>query len=197
MRHKQEADLRVRRTRTAIRSTFRQMLLDMDYEQITIQELTDRAGINRRTFYLHYSALDGLLDEVIEEIAQSYIIETQQMNTLSDVPDIIRSFLLFISKQDTIHEKIMCNRNFHYISDRVTQKINKTNVGGLSGSMEHYTRNLLITYLNTSILEMYRQWILDEKPIPLETLIRLTIQLICPGVQGLPEYLESCPILPV
>ena len=49
MRHKQEADLRVRRTRTAIRSTFRQMLLDMDYEQITIQELTDRAGINRRT----------------------------------------------------------------------------------------------------------------------------------------------------
>lgn len=36
MRHKQEADLRVRRTRTAIRSTFRQMLLDMDYEQFLL-----------------------------------------------------------------------------------------------------------------------------------------------------------------
>lgn len=198
MRHKED-DLRVRRTRTAIRGTFRQMLLDMDYEQITIQELTDRAGINRRTFYLHYSTLDELLDEVIEEIAESYILETQQMNTLSDVPDIIRSFLLFISNQDTIHEKIMCNRNFHYISDRVTQKIteDKGNHNNISHSIEYYTHNLLITYLNTSILEMYRQWVLDEKPIPLETLISLTIQLVCPGVQGLPEYLESSPILPV
>ena len=36
----------------------------MDYEKITVRELTDRAMINRKTFYLHYETLDELLEEV-------------------------------------------------------------------------------------------------------------------------------------
>ena len=126
MGQRQQADLRVRRTRAAIRGSFRQMLLEMDYEQITIQELTQRANINRRTFYLHYSSLNELLDEIMEEIAQSYLLQAQHMSGLSDSSEIIRSFILYISGHVALHEKIMCNRNFRYISDRISQKLNET-----------------------------------------------------------------------
>ena len=43
-------DLRVIRTREAIRKTFEEMICEMDYEQISIKELTERARINRKTF---------------------------------------------------------------------------------------------------------------------------------------------------
>ena len=57
-------DLRVRKTREAIHSAFKAMICEMDFEQITIKELTQRAQINRKTFYLHYNGLEDLLAEL-------------------------------------------------------------------------------------------------------------------------------------
>ena len=37
-------DLRVIRTKEAIRKTFEEMICEMDYEQISIKELTERAS---------------------------------------------------------------------------------------------------------------------------------------------------------
>ena len=68
---KQE-DLRVRKTKEAIRRTFEDMICEMDYEKITVKELTDRAMINRKTFYLHYETLDDLLEELQQEIVDSF-----------------------------------------------------------------------------------------------------------------------------
>ena len=36
------------------------------------QELTERAQINRKTFYLHYNSLDDLLAELQDEICLLY-----------------------------------------------------------------------------------------------------------------------------
>ena len=45
-----------------------QALLDLmeqkDYDQIAIKDITDTAGINRRTFYLHYENKEQLLNEI-------------------------------------------------------------------------------------------------------------------------------------
>ena len=61
MEMEKKEDLRIRKTREAIHRTFKEMICEMDYDQITIKELTQRAQINRKTFYLHYTGLDALL----------------------------------------------------------------------------------------------------------------------------------------
>ncbi|SUM34704.1 transcriptional regulator [Staphylococcus gallinarum] len=40
--------------KAAIKSAFIQLLTEKDLEKITIQDITQRADINRGTFYLHY-----------------------------------------------------------------------------------------------------------------------------------------------
>lgn len=52
-----KTDLRVIRTKKAIRDAFCAMIMEMDYPDITIKELTQRAMINRNTFYLHYDSM--------------------------------------------------------------------------------------------------------------------------------------------
>ena len=47
-------DRRVRKTRSAIKSSFIELLNEKELEKITIQDIADRADINRGTFYLHY-----------------------------------------------------------------------------------------------------------------------------------------------
>lgn len=48
-------DLRVRRTKKALFDAFMQLLCEKPFDEITVNELCDVAGIRRATFYKHYS----------------------------------------------------------------------------------------------------------------------------------------------
>lgn len=47
-------DLRVIKTKKNIESSFISLLLEKDFHKITVQDILDRALINRSTFYKHY-----------------------------------------------------------------------------------------------------------------------------------------------
>ena len=47
-------DLRVRRTRMMIEKAFSELLLEKGFQSITVQDITERAMVNRATFYDHY-----------------------------------------------------------------------------------------------------------------------------------------------
>ena len=47
-------DRRVRRTRAQLRQALTALLREKDLKDITVRELTDRADVNRGTFYSHY-----------------------------------------------------------------------------------------------------------------------------------------------
>ncbi len=59
-------DRRVRRTRAMLGQALKELLLEKDYDAITVQEITDRADLNRATFYLHYGRKEELLTEMLE-----------------------------------------------------------------------------------------------------------------------------------
>lgn len=54
-------DLRFIKNENLIQNTFREMIAENEYSKISIKELTERAQINRKTFYLHYPSLDHLV----------------------------------------------------------------------------------------------------------------------------------------
>ncbi len=48
-------DLRVRKTKKALFDAFMKLLCEKPFDEITVNELCDAAGIRRATFYKHYS----------------------------------------------------------------------------------------------------------------------------------------------
>lgn len=48
------------------------LLEKKELEFITITEITQKAGVNRSTFYLHYDCIDELLEETIENINKQF-----------------------------------------------------------------------------------------------------------------------------
>ena len=44
-------DLRVQKTIESVKSAFDELVLEKDYEKITVKELCERARINKKTFY--------------------------------------------------------------------------------------------------------------------------------------------------
>jgi len=53
--HLHKEDLRVRKTKKALNDAFINMMSEKTFEEITINELCDRAGVRRATFYKHYA----------------------------------------------------------------------------------------------------------------------------------------------
>ena len=65
---KQKTDLRVLKTRRAIREAFSELLTEKPFESITVQNIIDKALVNRKTFYNHYRDKYDLAEQVMISI---------------------------------------------------------------------------------------------------------------------------------
>ncbi|MGA7155787.1 MAG: TetR/AcrR family transcriptional regulator [Acidobacteriaceae bacterium] len=55
-------DPRVRRTRQLLQQALAQLLQTREFDKLSVQEITDAAGVNRATFYAHYPDKFALLE---------------------------------------------------------------------------------------------------------------------------------------
>jgi AcrR family transcriptional regulator len=61
----EKLDPRVKRTRNLIQHAFLELLAEKGFHSVTVQDITERAEVNRATFYAHYADKYALLDESI------------------------------------------------------------------------------------------------------------------------------------
>lgn len=183
-------DLRVRKTKEAIRRAFENMICEMDYEQITVKELTDRAMINRKTFYLHYETLDDLLSELQQEIVESFTSQNISYKSMADIKRIIRYFFEYADKMPKLNERLLSSGSYEHIGNRINEQIMAYQADRYRGSFSRniYEDNLVFAYFAPITTILYRQWIKDGKKMPLEDLIATATRLIC---GGLGEYVKE------
>ena len=179
-------DWRVRKTREAIHNTFKSMICEMDYDKITIKELTERAQINRKTFYLHYTSLDELLADLQEEIAGNFIRRNVSYGSMKDIRDLIRLFFEHAANMPLLHERLMCSGSYRPIWEKINKRImdyrRETNRGVFG--LNEYAENLVFAYYGANSTILYRQWVADGKKLPLEELIEVATKLICGGMSS-------------
>ncbi|MCQ6559398.1 TetR/AcrR family transcriptional regulator [Paenibacillus mendelii] len=72
MRARQNTDLRVMRTRGQLKAALLSLLLEKTFDEIKIKEIAEKAGVNRVTYYDHYSSKEEILTELIEDVLNEY-----------------------------------------------------------------------------------------------------------------------------
>lgn len=63
-------DPRVRRTQHLLQQAFLDLLMQHSFEAITVKDISERAMVNRATFYAHFDDKYALLDQTIRTIFQ-------------------------------------------------------------------------------------------------------------------------------
>ena len=178
-------DLRVKRTREYIRTALKQMVMEMPYEKITVKALTDRAMVNRNTFYLHYESADEVLREIQADYMERYLKLVEPYNYLDNQKEIVRSFFEFMESQDEFFKKITCDSRLDYVREPMQRKV-------LAHTHSKTTRlhtkqvciqNIIRAFNNTT-LALYRQWVQDDRKIPLQQMIDLAATLMEGGIKA-------------
>ena len=65
---KRTAALRMRRTRKALIQALIELTIEKGFAAITVQDIADRAMVNRATFYRHYLDKRDLLDQYMRAV---------------------------------------------------------------------------------------------------------------------------------
>ena len=156
---KEKEDLRKIRTRKSIHQAFEEMICEMDYQDITVRELTNRAMINRKTFYLHYNSLDDLLEEFQNDLTQDFILKTNKFRKPFDLKKITREFFL-VCESSKLYERLICSKSYQNISKQITENImNSTWKFENEPNISEEEFKVLMVFVSRSTIEIYRYWI--------------------------------------
>lgn len=187
-------DLRVQKTIDAIQKTFEEMICEMDYDKITVKELCECARINKKTFYRYYDVLDDLLAELQGIMSQEYIKRVENYRIPEELDKINREFFLYSVEKGMAYEKITCSGSYGYIRNKMMNNVFDSTWGKSTWLqlLDPYKQNILLGFVQSASIEMYRRWVADGKKIPIEEIIEMSNQLLCSGVNGFVEH--SMPI---
>ncbi len=93
----QRADRRVRKTKQLLQRSLAALLAEKPLSEITVKELTDRADVNRGTFYCHYrdiydlkDQMEGELFEELVSVIDSYTADTLRQGLRPLMADVFR-----------------------------------------------------------------------------------------------------------
>jgi len=174
-------DKRVTKTIRTIHAAFEQMMCEMDYSQITVKELCERALINKKTFYRYYETMGYLLAEFQESMMAGYLARVAGLRIPEDLEAITREFFAFAQERGEVFERITCAGPNDALQRQMTDRVMARHDGEAPADLE---RSLLLAFVTESTLAIYRQWVEDGKPVPSERVADVAVRLVCHGALG-------------
>jgi len=94
-REEEKLDPRVKRTRRLILQAFGDLLAEKSFDAVSVQDVTDRAQINRATFYAHFQDKYELLDYWISQMFRQEI-EKRTLNACHYTPENLKNLILAV-----------------------------------------------------------------------------------------------------
>lgn len=170
-------DLRVTRTKKMIAEAFINLLFEKRFSQITIQEIADKAMINRNTFYLHYKDKTDLLEKIsdacIDELKDSihdlrkkedvyhpnYQLETDAV--FSHIEQNLRIYQAFLLKGDFPYFNTLLKT---FLFDSISQEIRRQRVFDYKNFLN---LRIYIEYCASGYFGVITFWLENYTQIPL------------------------------
>ncbi|MBR6975589.1 MAG: TetR family transcriptional regulator [Ottowia sp.] len=182
-------DLRVQKTMAAIGQAFEALLLERDYEKISVTALCARARINKKTFYTYYENLDALLEEKLQTLAEKLLERNAKYHAPEELEEINREFFHYAAEQGALYEKIACSSAWEEAAGRMfSTLVQKTwSRSPRFQALDSAQQALLLDFLAVTGGGLYRQWVRSGKQMPMEEIIALSGALLCGGVNGFME----------
>lgn len=182
-RNGNHADPRYIRTEKILQKTFREMIVEMPYANISVKELMERAGLNKKTFYLHYTDLDALLLSVQKEVYSDTLYHISNYMIPEELPELIDTlYRLWYEATDeniAILEAVY-ERNGTGFYDSMMKANWKFSKSWKEINVSH--QRLYLSFLANGLLHMYHDWRHLPNDISLDDLIVFTQKIFTNGI---------------
>lgn len=184
-------DRRVRKTKKAMYEALAELLSEKPLKHISVREISDRADINRGTFYLHYrdvyDMVEKLQDEIFEKFNEIVNHHEPKKNSEELFPLLVELFNLLSENAELA--KVLIGRNgdaafVDKLKEVIREKcfVNAQKIFGIQSSEKF---NYFYHYIISGCIGIFGAWLnggMKETPTAMADLTR---ELILTGVSAL------------
>ena len=183
-------DRRVRKSKAAIKKAFIQLLEDSQIERITIRQISDKADINRGTFYLNYDDKYALLEEMEDEqIADlKKLVDIRKVNLAQKTAEefieifsneVIKKVIIHISENIEFYHAILNLDRTSKIEERITDMIlsNINYLIGENNTVYGVPDDYYLRYVSGALMSMVKYWVHDENRVSIEELVQYIVTI--------------------
>lgn len=187
-------DRRVRKTRETLFDTFIELLREKGFERITIQEIADRADVNRGTVYLHFQDKFDLLNQCIESYLHE-LNESCRPKNSNETPQasLLRTFE-YLEQSADLYSLLVRSEGNPAFRSRLSPMLKQ----GVEAQFDLFVRNdrinkeIAVQFLTTAMVGLFEWWLAEGMPYsPAEMVGQLMILLEAHGLPGSVSELEQ------
>lgn len=188
-----ELDRRVRRTRHALSQSLRELIVEKGYEATTIEHITDRADLNRATFYLHYTSKEELLMAMLEnqfdELVQHMETTLQGQPIWENLPG---AQIIFdhVAENASLYKVLLGENGFGYVINRVLAYMAAYDEKELR---RHFKDEdfplpipLVARHISGSLFALLTWWLENDMPYSPQFMAQ-AVQKLCVGAWWMPQ----------
>jgi AcrR family transcriptional regulator len=192
MSHDKKLDIRAKRSRQWMYSALMELMLEKPYAKITVTDITERAGIARPTFYLHFEDKNALLVYSIDLFFAELTSEFERKFNVE--PEFSDHYIIQIVFQQVYNNpdlfnvilngeagSLMLKRFHHYITHILNHIIELFK----SDQTSDVPVSMLADYLSGASVMMISGWLNRGMPYSPETMAKLFFKLVSPGLQDI------------
>ena len=188
-------DRRVRRTKRLLTKSLTSLMKEKRINKITVTELTERADVNRSTFYLYYKDIYDMIERIETDMFEDFSIELNKLYQSEPKRESTLAFFSFVF--DFIREnadicKILLGQDGDYnflnkFKEAIIESHPPLNFRLDSGNlMEHY----FMPFAISGSIGVIQQWLEDDMAVPTQDMSHFLIGLISEGIKPVTDELD-------
>lgn len=181
----EKIDRRVRRSRRMLADALLSLVTQKQFSEISIQDITDEADMNRSTFYLHFQNKEELLlhalmtrfDDLVSQFG-----EISQDRTLWDAPELDLWVFEHVAAHAQMYKALLEDPNLglviHTIVDYIAAFNERTILASLPpGQSPSFPAAVLSQHIAGSLYALIHWWLRHDMPYTPAEMTALTQEL--------------------
>lgn len=201
MKH-EKLDRRSQRTQRLVFAAFTELVTEKPYDEILVQDILDRAGIGRTTFYAHYYDKDDVLDTITEQLVEILTRQVAQSAAQQQIVPSLEVFQHIYQYPDRHMRAFMRGHASERLWEALQTAFCKAVEPALAALCAESTSptiplEVISQYLVSTLLSLLKWWLSADMPYSPEEMDSIFQQLAMPGVWALLKPDTALPYGPV
>jgi AcrR family transcriptional regulator len=166
----ERSDRRIRRTQKSLHDALISLVLEKNYDSITIQEILDRADVGRATFYSHFKSKDELLISGAHNLRNTLNSAVQGKRSSSQSREVIIAFSRAMFEHASEYREVyhallhtqgwpVFRQHLEGILDEIIRRECKAEIQKLRKTDSDVPVDLFILYLRAAFFSVLTWWL--------------------------------------
>lgn len=167
-----KVDRRILKTQEALKTAIIELMTEKNFDDITIQELSDKANVSRGTIYLHYMDKYDLLDKLIEV----HIDELRERCQASADLDFVTGSIIwteYFEQNYAFFSTMLASKGAPFFRSRFLDFLIEEfqgEVDNTKGKNKGLNKDLVVQFVASSYVGVVEWWFMNERPVTYQEL---------------------------